>query len=323
MDVRKTINIMTSCDENLVKYIPILMQSISDAITDQNIRFFFLYYNIPEFFIQLLEKQCMYYDNIDLNLIQIEHYDMEDFKILALNGGQWCAEAYFSLRAHELLPTDVDRVLYLDAADTYVAGNIDDYYFSDFEDKFIIATAIRYKSINNEDYIIDEEDISTQAGLEAITRGLFNSGSYVMNLAKMREDGRYTMSSYLELESLIKQLRGKEKAYWGDQGFLSTVFLGNIKYYGYPEIRDYWYMPYNFCLWYYNNRTNAPDYIPSIIHFAGAVKPWLITYPTYLERFQPKELIGLEALKSGQKDYYMRWYKIALKTEVLLRQIDL
>lgn len=323
MKKESTINIVTSCDENLVKYIPILLQSIAEALIDKNIRFFFLYYSISEISLQSLEKQCMLYENMEFRKIQIDQNDIESYRVLASMGGQWCPEAYFSIMAHELLPADVDRVLYLDAADTFITGNIDEYYFSDFEEKCIIATAIRYKEINNESYIIDEDDIENPLGLEAITRGLFNSGSYVMNLDKMREDGRYTLSSYLELASLVKQLRGKEQAYWGDQGFLSIVFVGNIKYYGYPEIKDYWYMPYNFCLWYYNSKTEDPDYTVGIVHFAGAVKPWLVSYPTYLKQFQSGQLHAQENLKDGQAYYYMLWYEIALKTQSLLEQQEL
>lgn len=323
MNKKETINIMTSSDENLIRYVPILLQSIADSLKDKKIRFFFLYHNISEFILDLLQRQCMLYENIDFCRIRIDLNELEKFRILASAGGQWCPEAYFSLMAHELLPTDVERVLYLDAGDTLIVGNIDKYYYMDFEENFIIATGIHYKEIDNQLYSIDEEDIEDPAGLAAITRGLFNSGAYIMNLAKMREDGRYTLSAYLELASLTKQLRGTEQAYWGDQGFLSTVFLGKIKYYGYPEIRDYWYMPYNFCLWYYNSRTEKPNYTPSIIHFAGAVKPWQVSYPTYLRCFQSGKLIDLENLKKGQTPYYMAWYEIAQKTELLLAQLDL
>ncbi len=322
MNQKKTVNIMTSCDENLVRYVPVLLQSIADALRDKEVHFFFLYHSISEASLELFGKQCEVYGNLDFNPIQIGKEDMENYQILASAGGQWCPEAYFSLMAHELLPADVDRVLYLDAADTLVIGNIDDYYFSDFEEKFIIATGIRYKEIDDRFYIIDESDIENPEGLAAITRGLFNSGSYVMNLTGMREDGRYTFPSYLELAALTKQLRGTEPVYWGDQGFLSTVFLGNIKYYGYPERKDYWYMPYNFCLWYYNDRTQKPDYDISILHFAGAEKPWHISYPTLLERFQPGELRGMDSLRQGQEDYYMLWYETALKTEHLLDRLQ-
>lgn len=322
MDKKKEINIMTSCDENLVGQIPILLRSIAESLKDRKIRFFFLFHNISELTLDLLERQCTFYGNIDFCRIRIDLNEMEIFRILASAGGQWCPEAYFSLMAHELLPTDAERVLYLDAGDTLVVGNIDKYYYMDFEENFIIATGICYKEINNQLYSIDEEDIEDPVGLAAVTRGLFNSGSYIMNLVKMREDGRYTLSAYLELASLTKQLRGMEQAYWGDQGFLSTVFVGKIKYYAYPEIRDYWYMPYNFCLWYYDSRTEKPGYDISIIHFAGAVKPWKVSYPTYLRRFQSEELLGMENLKKCQVPYYLVWYDIAQKTEVLIEQLE-
>ncbi len=324
MDDKKTIHIMTSCDENLIKYVSILLESIASALAEKHVCFFLLYHHISEADLRLLELQCRTHENISYCPIRVEEAYMEGFRILARGGGEWCAEAYFPLMAHELLPADVDRVLYLDAADTMITGSIDEYYFSDFEEKFIIATAAKYKSINGTVYLIDDSDLDSMEAIKAITRGLFNSGSYVMNLAKMREDGHYTIPAYLEVASLIRQIQGMsdtEAAYWGDQGFLSMVFLGNIKYYGYPEIKNLWYMPYNFCLWYYGQRSEEPWYTPRIIHFAGAPKPWTASYSDFFECFQTKEELESEEIKSGQRKYYLMWYENALKTEHLMKKL--
>lgn len=324
MNDKETIHIMTSCDENLIKYVSILLESIASSLAERHVCFFLLYYHISEVNMRLLELQCQTYANISFCAIRVEEAYMEGFRTLARGGGEWCAEAYFSLMAHELLPADVDRVLYLDAADTMITGSIDEYYFGDFEEKFIIATAARYKTINGINYLIDDSDLDNQEGIKTITKGLFNSGSYVMNLAKMRKDGHYTIPAYLEVASLIRQIQGTndtEAAYWGDQGFLSMVFLGNIKYFRYPEIKDYWYMPYNFLLLYYRYRSEEPSYTPRIIHFAGAPKPWTSSYADFLECFPMEEELGREKIKSGQRKYYLMWYENALKTERLLKKL--
>ena len=66
---------------------------------------------------------------------------------------------------------------------------------------------------------------------------------------------------------------GKD-AYFGDQGLISVAFAGDIKYFAYPEIKNIWYMPYNFCAWFFDRKDDL-WYKPIIIHYAGVkFKPW-------------------------------------------------
>jgi lipopolysaccharide biosynthesis glycosyltransferase len=83
-------------------------------------------------------------DVIDFQEIVME--DTAPFVELAALGGGWAYEAYFSLCCHEYLPADVDRILYIDAGDVIIDGDISDYYFGDFEGKSLIATIGRFKS---------------------------------------------------------------------------------------------------------------------------------------------------------------------------------
>lgn len=117
--------------------------------------------------------------------------------------------------------------------------------------------------------------------------------------------------------------RKRKNIFWGDQGLLSAAFVGDVWGYEFPEIRDLWHMPYNFCLWYYDRKNEKPDYIPAIIHYAGtAFKPWKGKYPIYLERFQKEnDRLDLSALKLGQAEYYYLWHELALITEGILMQI--
>ena len=110
--------------------------------------------------------------------------------------------------------------------------------------------------------------------------------------------------------------------YWGDQGFLSAAFVGDIHLYKYPEVQNLWYMPYNFCLWYYDRVNIMPSYTPAIIHFAGAIKPWKMKYPIQIERFiVPNEVHSFKELKIGQAEWYYQWHEYAFLTDKLLKEL--
>lgn len=244
----KTINIMTSCDANLIYLVAIQLQSIADNLSDKHINYFLLHREIPNNKLLLLEKLCASFGNITFSAIQVPNPEIYDK--LAEGGGSWCGEAYYSISAHELLPDTIDRVLYLDAGDVLVIGDIDDYYFDDFDGNSLIITPLRYHlDIQTAKLVLMKpEYMGNKDLLLGIVRGIFNSGSYVMNLEKLRKDP-YSLEDYLALSEMLKKFTGKETdAYFGDQGLLSAAFVGDLKHYKYPEIANLWYMPYNFCM---------------------------------------------------------------------------
>ena len=224
-----------------------------------------------------------------------------------------------------LLPDEIDRVLYLDAGDTLIVGDIAPYYHYDFQGKSLVATGSRYKPYNGNLELFSADDLGDwKEGLPGILRGIFNSGSYMMNLDKMRKDER-TLADYQYLSLKLRELFGDDNhnIYWGDQGLLSATFVGDVRYYGFPEIRNLWYMPYNFCLWYYDRMNEKPNYSPAILHFAGtAFKPWNGTYPIFTERFQKKEqLHSMNELKNGQAGYFYLWHEYAIMANTILDKI--
>jgi len=316
-------NIMTSCDEKLLKQLPVLLFSISRNLENAKIDFYFLHRGISTKKLKMLYDFCAQLKNICFHDIQVP--DVELYDELAKYGGGWAGEAYYSLCAHLLLPDSVDRVLYLDAGDTLILHDIDPYYNEDFEGKSLICTAIRYKfNAERKPVALDKDDLEKiEEALPEILRGIFNSGSYVMNLEQMRKDGM-TINDYLYLVQVLRGILGEEnkKIYWGDQGLLSAAFIGDVKYYGYPEIVDIWYMPYNFCVWYYDKVNEKPQYVPRILHFAGGFKPWLGNYPIFIERFQQREgLHEIAELKIGQAEWYYLWHEYAVITDFMLQRM--
>ena len=194
--------------------------------------------------------------------------------------------------------------------------NIDQFQlFMDFSNHLIIATPARFKIVNDKLEIYDSEDLYDLSLCDGITRGVFNSGSYIMNLKLMRQIG-FSEKDYLAFAETLAQLKKviaikeHEYAYWGDQGFLSAFFLGKIKYCGYPAITNLWYMPFNFCLWYYDRMDKAPWYTPVIIHFAGAPKPWIVKYPYDASLTIPYHATHkISDLQLGQREYYFFWHE--------------
>lgn len=318
-------NIMTSCDDNLIPYVAVALTAMAQNLKDANVDFFFLHSRVSKNNIEMLKALCTELDNGKIRFHEVLVPNAGVYSELAKYGNGWAGEAYYSLCAHLLLPEDIDRVLYLDAGDAMVIGDIGSYYNYDFQGKSLVVTGIRYKLKEGSLELFDEGDLGDwKEGLPGILRGIFNSGSYMMNLDKMRKDER-SLADYQYLVEMLKKLfpDKSKNIYWGDQGLLSAAFVGDVRYYGFPQIRNLWYMPYNFCLWYYDRMNVQPDYSPAIIHFAGtAFKPWNGIYPVFIKRFQKLgTLHSLRELKIGQAEYFYLWYEYAIMTDAILDRL--
>ena len=310
----KTINIMTSCDGNLMKFIPVELESIAASIKNRNVNFYLFHDGKDQSLVDNIK--AVKYENIKFYDVVVKNAG--GYGAIARAGGGWCAAAYYSLCAHKYLPDDMDRILYLDAADIMVIGNIDDYYFDDFDDKMLIVTAAKYAVKDENIFPYEPLLLLDKRCASEISRGLFNSGSYVINLNKMREQN-YDVKDYFLCAQILYNSTGRNpKTYFGDQGFFSLLFVGNIKYFDFPKIADIYYMPYNFCLWYFDKQPQRQNYKARIVHFVGKniFKPWKGRYETFLKRFQSEdELFELDDLNINQIHYYKMWYEYALMAD--------
>ncbi len=314
-------NIVTSSDQTLVPQIAVSITAMAKNLAHARIAFYLLHSQIEPKSIELLSALCGGYGNIEFHEIQVEAPERFDPLVRA---GRWLRETYFPLCAHELLPDTLDRALYLDAGDTLVLGDIAPYYNCDFEDNFLVVTGEKFKEEQGQLFTFSPDDIRVPLFCSRICSGLFNSGSYVINLKKMREEG-LDLSFYYALTEKLRasgqRADDEGSVYFGDQGLLSAAFVGRVKYYGYPQIRKLWYWPYNFLLGYYDYFDKKPDYQPAILHFAGVpIKPWRVNYPIFPNRFKmaggnPREL---SELKPMQLEYYFLWLEYLLLTDQAL-----
>jgi len=254
------------------------------------VHYYLFYSRISE---ELIKSLHIYCETLGIAFHNIFIADTDLYAELASKGGSWSYEAYFSLECYRYLPKEVDRILYIDAADVLILGDIGEYYFSDFDGCSLIVTPGRYKPPG---VIFEKDDLSDDEQRAGILRGLFNSGSYVINVDKMRR-ANVPLSDYIVFKKALEEIYPNNNIYFGDQGLLSAVFVGDIKYFEYPKIKNIWYQPYNFCIWFFDRSAEIcggnPWYIPRILHFSGNIKPWKFTSENDKE------------LKPGQWPYYM------------------
>lgn len=312
---RKTINIMTSSDGRLMPQIEVQLEAITRNLAEKDVQFYLFHDGKNCQAVERLHRFAEKCPSLRFFDIVVEH--PEKYDDLSTLGGQWGGAAYYSLCAYQYLPSSMDRILYLDAGDTLVVGNIDEYYFADFQGCSIFATSIYYRDGGGYPVLCGKDDLLDNAYTKRILCGLFNSGSYVVNLKKCRSAG-LTMEDCLEYAKALCALTGKDKAvYFGDQGFLAALYAGDIRFHRFPEIANILYMPYNFCLWYFNEVKEELDYKPCIVHYAGvAFKPWYGAYPIFCERYQERDrLRDLNELLLGQAEYYYLWHEYAILAE--------
>ncbi len=309
-------NIMTSSDENLLHQVEILLYSIGVNLTEDEVDFYFFHRGIADDKMRGMCSVAEHFTNIRLHFIIVE--DVENYDYMASHGGGWAGEAYFSLMAHTYLPQDADRVMYVDAGDVIFTGDISKFYCEDFEGKSILASNIR-TYVEDKPIMYDFDDLSDPASILGMLDSTFNSGSYLINIDKLRSEGR-SMEDYLEVVQLCEELRGKDETqiYFGDQGFLSFCFVGDIKYWGYPENPNLITTKYNFTMGWYRLFEGEPPFKPSVVHFVGGVKPWRIIYAKQLRRIICEPDRNKQDLLLGQEQWYCLWHEYAMAVEKIL-----
>ncbi|WP_407281394.1 glycosyltransferase family 8 protein [Lactococcus formosensis] len=283
---KKMINLITACDENYAKYLLPQIVSMNENIEDK-VNFFFMYSRVSDETLHKLSIFCKEQKNIKFYPIKVND-GMEEFTELTQSGGgggtgysYFPFEVYFILQAHVYLPDWVERVLYFHSGDVLFWGDISDFYNFDFGGKNIIAESSNYKATDSEKNISLEE----YYGKYGINSANFNSGTFMVNVKKMREED-YSLDFFLAIKKQIITFgeSGRKKLWEGDQAFFSLAFLGNIQYFNAPldkenrNKRSYNYSPVA-KLW---RAKLGQEEIknPKIIHYDGKYKPWLFSKGT-------------------------------------------
>jgi lipopolysaccharide biosynthesis glycosyltransferase len=186
--------------------------------------------------------------------------------------GSYITNATFlRLFISKLLPSDVEKVLYLDI-DILINSNLEDLFSLDFSTPICAAINV-------------PNSLGRGEHLEGHNAPYFNSGVLLINMSKWR-----TMNL---LEQFIKV--GSQKEFpFVDQDILNIVFRNNWTQLG----REYNY------LHLYGSGENDPSYcaFPSIIHFAGN-KPWNETPVTQFVSKYRKNFNRIRPIHDSLRDF--------------------
>lgn len=324
----KHYNIMTSCDEALLPYVTVQLASISSSLPDARTDFYLIHRGLPKERLEPLHAFCRGVGNLRFHSVRIDSAEAEKYDAIAARGGAWPGEAYFSLNAGAYLPKTENRVLYLDAGDVLVNRDIAPFYNAPFENNAVLTVHCSHAAEETVEGVrrvrtLTAEDLRTDYDSICRTPCLFNSGSYVINLARLREDGK-TLDDYVRFAEELCDLCGQERdAFWGDQGFLSALYAGRLHYYGFAQHQDTWYRPYDFVLAYYFYHDADPaDYDPAVIHYCGTdvPKPWTVACDPPVARFAGTgETVPMPP--QPLEEWYRVWQETARAADNVLKML--
>lgn len=210
---------------------------------------------------------------IKLNIVDI---DLERFKDFL--PGRLPKAGSFYLLAHEVLPADCERALYIDI-DTLVLKDLNKFYNVEFEGAWLAACQ-EYDEARVTDYLqAKTENRDTLFGPFYCSDCLFNAGVLVLNLEKFRKE-KITLDDFSKLKN-----PNDIKAHLVIQPIVNRFTGTNIKifpklYYNcWSAYEDYFRKCFTDKIGLnevYSHYEINEDKVNSIIHFAASpsIKPW-------------------------------------------------
>lgn len=197
-------NILYTCNDNYIWLMGISMTSLFE--NNKHIRDLDVYLlgeNIPDSSKKILEKIAQEY-NRKVDIIDVPALDIPE----RLLSGRWPMSAYTRLYSAQMLPKELERILYLDC-DTIVTGDLSALETIDISDNIFYGV----KDCVSGKY---KQNISLKPDSNYI-----NAGVIMINLSKLREmDISKVLSVYMESHSKLIN--------YADQDVLNGVFCNDI-----------------------------------------------------------------------------------------------
>ncbi len=209
-----------------------------------SIRLFVFYRVLAEDEKNMLRRDAEESGHAQVDFIEVNRKGLEE--------GPWrlrwiTVETYYRLFAQELLPEDVDRVLWLDG-DMIVRGSLEAFYNQDMEGKLLCACG---SDAENESHCSDPFPKDLR---------YFNAGVLLYDLKAQRACIDPTV--YWEIMECFG-----DRLNMGDQDILNQVFYRRVKY---AESHVYNEMAYDV-----DSEEKLTDVL--ILHYNGVDKPWKYT----------------------------------------------
>lgn len=251
---KRPMNVAISLNQKYFYYTYVMLTSLFENNTDSQITVYVMH---SELTVEQIDKYSLLAAEYKGKICSV-YIEQEKFEVLSElpTTDMWSIEAYFRLMMPDVLPKEVERILYLDV-DIIVNGNIREFYDTDFSDKLLCVC--------KEEVANDLERASEQRKkifAELFDKGFFyfNSGVLLYNMKELRQ--KYNFAIYMET---AKQLGSFETP---DQDILNYCHWNEIMY-AETEVYDWFAREAHYAgrdYTYIRERVR-------MIHFAGA-KPW-------------------------------------------------
>ena len=257
----ETIDLLVSLDENYLPQLRVMLYSASLNNPGVHFRVFLLHRGFSTELLSSLSRQLEALD-MELRAVRVDERLFESAPVMK----QYPQEMYYRLLAAQLLPEDMDRVLYLDP-DILVINPLTPLWRLDMGGKLFAAAA--HTGMTELANNVNRLRLGTE-------RDYFNSGVLLIDLARCRaEVNPEEIFSYVSEHA--------EELLLPDQDILNALYSSRIL-----ELDD--------ALWNYDAR-NFKNYLmrsngdadmewvienTAVLHFCGRAKPWK---PHYRHRF--------------------------------------
>ncbi len=255
--MKKSMNVLCATDKNFLNPTYVTMWSIIKNHKNIPINFFLFTASDVTNEDKKNLKDFISSHNCTISYIDVKESLYSDYVVCE----RFPRAAYYRLMAHEYLPKNIDRVLYLDV-DIVVNQNIyEDFYSLDFEDKYLIATS------HNPNPNYCNMLTSSIVNLESAAKGeYFNSGVLLMNLKRFREKN-ITIQTYNKAYTACENAGFK---IFYDQGLLNYMFYDKTKYFSSMDYNFRYSIPIQNARRLEENR----EYKKAIIHYTGMCQPY-------------------------------------------------
>ena len=256
--MRPRINVATALNSHYMRYTYVMLTSLFVNQTEADIHVFLLHSDLSE-----SEQECL--QSLALSYGNTIHYlpiSRESFPAELPTTQQWSLETYYRLLLLDILPEEIDRLLYMDV-DMIVNQSIVELYQTDFEGACFCAC--RDMTVN-----FPMSDVRDEIFKEQIAAGFtyFNAGLMLWNVAALR--GKYSFKDYMDLAGKLEY-----KMLAPDQDLMNYMHWKQIKF-----VDEYRYDLFSKKAYYDGFRYEQVKKETTIIHYAG-MKPWEGQYVHY------------------------------------------
>lgn len=274
--MNKNMNIVLATDNNFVQHCDVAMTSIMEH--NKNINFYIITDGLSEKNKKNLSDQVNKY-NCTLDFLYVDKSIIDKLPMPKSNNLKHISPAtYYRLFVTELLPQNIEKLIYLDC-DMIIRGDLNDLWNTNLNG---YAMAAVYQNnnwaINN--HTFDRLNISSK-------RGYFNAGMLVINLKYWRDNNVQ--------EKLLKYLHENyDKIVYHDQDVLNVILNKHTL-----SISPIWNMLTDFykslnkdincgCVLISSDKLETYKNNSKIIHFVSRPKPWeyACNHPLYKEYYK-------------------------------------